>query len=109
MAAQSLHVNRRWLFTHTLAIAFSLSHVRQDWWADRMGPPGDTIAGYSVTILALSAGLYVLWASVRVLASQGSRAALAATFALSEVGSPNGFTIGPRVSFQSAMSAISAA
>jgi hypothetical protein len=103
MAAQSLHVNRRWLFTHTLAIAFSLSHVRQDWWADRMGPPGDTIAGYSVTILALSAGLYVLWASVRVLASQGSRAAL------TEVGSPNGFTIGPRVSFQSAMSAISAA
>ena len=85
--------SQRWLLVHTLAIAFSLSHVILDWWAGLLAPPGDTMTGTGMLFLALSVGIYALWANALVLASHGSRWWLGVTIGVSAVSSLNGFAI----------------
>jgi hypothetical protein len=86
-------VQRRWLLAHTLAIAFSLSHVMLDMWVGVLGSPTDSLSASQALILLISTVQYAMWAYTLVLASHGSRSALKATLGLAAVGSLNGFTI----------------
>ena len=87
--------NSRWLAAHTLAFAFSLSHLMLDWGAGIIGGPiGPTIAPVQALVLVVGSALYALWAAALVVAGQGSRRAMAATLALCAVGAlGNGLSI----------------
>jgi hypothetical protein len=93
MQNSSQSPNQRWLLVHTLAIAFSLSHVILDWWAELIALPGDTLSGAGMMTLVFSVGIYALWANALVMASHGRRWALWVTIAVSAISSLNGFAI----------------
>jgi hypothetical protein len=78
---------RLWLPAHTLAIAFSLSHLTLDWAAQIMGGPiGPLITPGQALVLAIASALYALWAAALVVAGQGSKRAMVATMVLCGVG-----------------------
>jgi hypothetical protein len=79
--------NSRWLAVHTLAFAFSLSHLMLDWGAGIIGGPiASTIAPVQALVLVVGSALYALWAAALVVAVQGSKRAMVAAMVLAAVG-----------------------